>query len=251
MCRHKAAQPTRGIFPLAYETLSDEDQRREYDTYGPEGQTSGGGRTSGGGGGGAGGFGGGQGAGPGGFHFNFGGGSGGNFQRSSGRSRGAGGQRWKPKDFGDINVDDVLRSFFGGEAGAGAGAGGSGFRFTSSSGGSGADDNDSLFDSLFKDFSFGELLCVWLVVAAKAESSVATGRKSCIALIDLCFWLFLPAGSRKGSGGRGKTSGGGGGGSHIRTRTGPPSGPTGGRLFGMSDINGHGGMGKGLWLSNA
>lgn len=115
----------------AYETLSNEEERRKYDQYGmnPNGGA----------------------AGPGGHS-------------SSG---------WRPKDFQDINVDDIFRSFFsgGGSGRAGGGSGGSGgksgfqFSFGGSGGGAGAggkkarhgggDETDSMFDDLFSGFSFG------------------------------------------------------------------------------------------------
>lgn len=117
---------------LAYQTLSDDDQRREYDASGPQrpGDAQRGAPRGGG--------------------------------RGSGPQAGFGGQQqWKPRDFGDIPVDDILRSFFGGQAQGSQRGGGQptgGYRKTFTfGGGNAADDGDDegMFESLFRDFNFG------------------------------------------------------------------------------------------------
>jgi curved DNA-binding protein CbpA len=66
-------------------------------------------------------------------------------------------QRWKPKNFADINVDNIFRSFFGGGSTShgGAGSGGAGARHFSSEGGGSEGSSDQEFERLFRGFSFG------------------------------------------------------------------------------------------------
>eukprot|EP00055_Hartaetosiga_balthica_P010213 m.42922 g.42922 ORF g.42922 m.42922 type:complete len:186 (+) comp7083_c0_seq3:395-952(+) len=112
----------------AYETLSDENERRNYDA-GPSPFDSG--RSSGG-------------SHP---HHSY------QYQGSPPHHH----QQWKPKNFKDIHVDDVLRSFFSGSGSTqrpGSKKGPSGqfnFNFGDSKGKKYTDE----FDSLFKNFNFG------------------------------------------------------------------------------------------------
>eukprot|EP00056_Hartaetosiga_gracilis_P007304 m.106637 g.106637 ORF g.106637 m.106637 type:complete len:343 (+) comp12677_c0_seq2:150-1178(+) len=111
----------------AYETLGDENERKKYD------------------------------AGPSPFDSTYNAGnSGDNGRRTRGGGRGqhqytfhqGGGtqHQWKPKDFKDINVENIFQSFFGGKK-SGSGS----FQF----GTRGSEAGDSEFESLFQNFHFG------------------------------------------------------------------------------------------------
>ncbi|EDQ91807.1 uncharacterized protein MONBRDRAFT_5844 [Monosiga brevicollis MX1] len=100
----------------AYETLGDETKRKEYDTYGSPNQR--------------------------------GGPDGGSPHRGTNDQ-----YAWKPKQYQDVNVDDIFKSFFGGNTGGGSGKPGS-FHY-SFGGARPGDAGDDDFENLFRDFNFG------------------------------------------------------------------------------------------------